>query len=665
MCGIVGFVNGEFHADKFSSVIVEMLSMQMHRGPDEFGYYVDEKFAIGAARLSIVDIANGHQPMSDFSKRFWIAYNGEIYNHVEIKNALQNEGVEFFTNTDTEVVLNAWILWGIDGIARLDGAFSFVIYDKKLGKLYLVRDRFGEKPLYYFYQFGSIIFSSEIKSFLKYPNFKFRFNIENIKSVFLTWTGFGESTVFEGIKKISPGCYLEFTLNDGISIHKYDTFEDSLRKNKGIFKGSFDEAKEQVRFLLSKSVKNRLPNEVSAAIYLSGGIDSSIIAKEALANSIGQLNTFSISFNQSAYDESKDQLAISKYLGSNHHSILVTNELISKNFSEAVWHAEIPLFRSAPVPMLILSKYVSRSGFKVALTGEGADEIFLGYDLFKEVLVRSEWEGTSENERLHAIENIYKYMGHYKNSNNKIIQNHFSRIGGDRADVLFSHLYRFNNSKIAMRIFLANQFATKKTLEKVSKEFSSLSNLDLLERAQCLETETLLSSYLLSSQGDRMVMASSVEGRCPFLGKDIVDFANSLPLEYKLKNKLEEKHILKSAYSDLLPEFVLKKNKRPYRSPDSIALMSGDAWKILNKFIPAAYNEYAEVFDIDFCQALISKVKSAASGSVSIGPGEDSAFVLLTSLAYLHDFFIDRNFPENKKVCPPIMVSFRGNLGGS
>ena len=634
MCGIVGFFNSAFDTNSYPETLCKMLSMIKHRGPDEAGYYFDEKVGLGSVRLSVIDINFGQQPMIDRTERYHIVYNGEVYNYIELRKELESLGFNFKTTSDTEVVLYSFIQWGTNSFSKLNGGFSFAIYDKLSSELFLVRDRFGERPLYYSNVGSSWIFASEIKSFLPYNSFQLEFDIDRLKSTFNIWTPLPDSSVYKNVFQVPIGGYVVLKTNSTPQINYYYSIDFNEQK----YTGSENDAIENTKNILSDSVKIRLRSDVEVGTYLSGGIDSSIITSLVTRHSSKPIKTFSISFEDTALDESKYQKEVSDFLGTNHESIHITYDDITRSFRSALWHSEIPVFRTAFVPMYLLSKMVHKSGIKVVLTGEGADEFFLGYDFFKETLLRQNWNILNDEKKKSIVqslnpfeefihENALKLMAFYEKSTQE------KHVG------MFAHEQRFSSSSFNTRILKTvgdGLTYVKKYLELFKNNIESFS---VIERAQWLEVQTLLSGYLLSTQGDRMSFSSGVESRLPFLDVNVVKWANSLPLELKLKDYREEKYILKKSFKGFLQDSILTKNKHPYRAPDASAFLHNDnPPDYLSLVLSKEELGKIDFINSDFAIKLIEKLKTTPKAQIS--NRENQAFIFLLSTVLINNDFI-------------------------
>lgn len=631
MCGIVGFYHAPRTAASFPDTLSQMLAMIRHRGPDEMGYYFDEKVALGTARLSIIDLATGQQPLSDPTGRYWITYNGEVYNYLELRQALEQQQCHFATYSDTEVVLNAYLAWGEAAFAKLNGGFAFAIYDRQEGSLVLVRDRYGKRPLYYYQAGDEWIFASEIKCFLGHGGITLAFDQAQLASILTLWTPLPHESGYQGVHQVPAGGYIHLEATGAVRIANYD----SLNFQAPPCTCSLPETIEQTRAMLATSVRLRLRSDVEVGTYLSGGLDSSITTLLAVQHSNHTVRTFSVSFDDVDFDEAAAQTLVSQHLGTSHTALRVSNQAIADAFPQALWHAETPVFRTAFVPMYLLSRQVQAAGIKVVLTGEGADEIFLGYDIFKETLLRLQWSQlATATEKQARLARLYPYLRHFQ-QNAATLVGVFDQFVHEQTPGLFSHEIRFSNSRFGLRLLTEpahDGLASLRTLLTMhAEEFASFSPL---QRAQWLEFKTLLAGYLLSSQGDRMSFANGVETRMPFLDPNVVHWAWSLPTDLKLKAETEEKYILKQAFVTELPPAILQRPKQPYRAPDAAAFLHEAQPDYLEAVLSAQELKKLGFIHLDFAQRLVQKVKQTPPDRIS--QRENQAFVFLLSLALLH-----------------------------
>ncbi|SNB46034.1 asparagine synthase (glutamine-hydrolyzing) [Geobacter sp. DSM 9736] len=565
MCGIAGIFNLEAQLPPGLDQITAMASIFRYRGPNESGAYLDDDVALGHVRLSIIGIDGGIQPICNETETLWIVYNGEAFNYLELKDQLLARGHRFTTETDTEVVLHLYEEYGPRCLDMINGQFALAIWDSTRRELFLARDRVGIRPLYYTCSKGRLLFASEIKSILTVDGTR-QLDMQGLAQVFTFWTTLPGKTVFEGIHELPPGHFMG--ARDGkLSTERFW----SIPFHSSPTAMTREKAAEELRELLTDAVRLRLRADVPVGSYLSGGLDSSIISMLIAKNFNNRLKTFSIGFQEDAFDESDYQEELIRYLGADHRRIMIDNGDIRRLFPKTIWHCEKPLLRTAPVPLLVLSGLVQSEGFRVVLSGEGADEVFGGYNIFREAKVRRFWgrDVTSEHRPL-LLERLYPYIFRNPSRGRQFLQSFFRVSTEDLENPLFSHMIRWEASMKNLmflsdecRSALAGYNPIDDLLCRLPEDFFER---DVVGKAQFLETEIFLSNYLLSSQGDRVGMANSVELRHPFLDFRVIDFAYRLPSHWKIRG-LDEKNILKKAFRGMIPERIGRRPKKPYRAP--------------------------------------------------------------------------------------------------
>jgi asparagine synthase (glutamine-hydrolysing) len=630
VCGIAGAYGGERPSRDPRNLIEGMLRQIEHRGPDEAGCYVDDRLVMGTVRLSIIDLAGGSQPVGSTDGRWWLCYNGELYNYRELRRELERLGVRFRTGSDTEVVLQAWLAWGRDCLPKFNGAFAFAVYDSLADELTLVRDRFGKRPLFVARHEGAWLFASEMKAFLAWPGFRFSFDTGHLASIFATWTPLPAQSGYRDVEQVPMGEYLRLR-GDRVERGRWATLELA----PGPAPESEEAAVERVRQEVAAAVDVRLRSDVEVGVYVSGGLDSSIIAHLVAGRQPGPLRTFSLEFEDAVFDESAEQAALTAELGTRHHAVRIRDEDVVQAFPAAVKHAEVPAFRTAFVPMYLLAEQVRRAGIKVVLSGEGADEAFLGYGLFKDVLLLDAWHDLDEDTRLERIARIYPYLPHFTGeAAPRRMLGLYRQFTEEHLPGLFSHQMRFQNGRFAVRLLrdAADPFEAAQRLVAGEPGYAGLGPV---QKAQWLEFRTLLAGYLLSTQGDRMALGHGVENRCPFLDPAVVRLAASL--NHRFGDPFDEKYLLKRAYADVLPERVLAKGKFPYRATDSAAFVRAAPDYRDTLTDPATLDEIG-VLDPRFARALVDRV--FAGPPERVGTKENQAFTLLASLFWLHHWFV-------------------------
>ncbi|MCP4420543.1 MAG: asparagine synthase (glutamine-hydrolyzing) [Chloroflexi bacterium] len=568
MCGIVGIHPLKRVKPVLQETLRQMLGTVRHRGPDQFGLYLFQddvsSIGFGHARLSIIDLQTGQQPLCNEDDSLWITFNGEIFNYRELRRDLIQQGHQFSTESDTEVILHLYEQFGVNCVHHLNGQFAFAIWDEQAHSLFLARDRVGIRPLFYTTHKNQLIFASEMKAILAAQSETPALDFTTLDQIFTYWSPLSPRTIFNDIHSLPPGHWMQ--VQDGeITIEPYwqPEFPTSRPKNGQ----TLPEAAAQLRQLLTQATKLRLRSDVPVGAYLSGGLDSSTIAA-LLYHDIGQkLETFSIAFADSAFDESSFQQQMATHLGTEHHVITCTHADVGRAFPDVIWHTETPILRTSPVPLFLLSQFVQNSGVKVVLTGEGADEFLGGYNIFKEAMIRRFWarQPHSDNRPL-LLKKLYSYVQNLDNPG--YLKKFFGYRLGDVAQPGYSHLLRWRNGARHRRLFhpaVVNQLERPLTQPNMPLPANFPQWLPLAQ-AQYLEISIFMAEYLLSAQGDRVAMAHSIEGRFPFLDPHVIEFSNQLPPDFKLRG-LNEKHILKYAVRDLLPEAIWQRQKRPYRAP--------------------------------------------------------------------------------------------------
>ncbi|BAU47903.1 asparagine synthase [Sulfurifustis variabilis] len=643
MCGIAGILNLSPGAAPERSLLASMIGAAAHRGPDGFGFYADSEAGLAHARLSIIDLEGGDQPISNEDGTIQVVFNGEIFNYIELRRELEAAGHRFRTHSDTEVIVHAYEEYGDDFVHRLNGQFAIALWDARSHRLLLARDRTGIRPLFYATWRGRLYFASEIKSLFRVPGFPRRLDVAGLGEIFTYWTTLEPATAFAGVRALPAG-YRAVVCGGRLQAQRYWDWsfpEHPVRADR-----SEEEYAEELRHLLVDAVRLQLRADVPVGAYLSGGLDSSIITGLIKRYTDTPLRTFSLTFEDAEFDESPYQRDLVAWLGTTHTELRCREADIREAFPRAVWHAETPILRSAPAPLMLLSGAVHAAGYKVVLTGEGADEVFGGYDLFREAKVRRFWARAPQSRwRASLLGRLYPYLAHSPSSV-RVAREAFFREGLDLADrPYFAHIPRWSTTRRLWRFLHPD---VRQTLAGFDPHAAigrilppGIDRWPPLGRDQYVEAHTLLSGYLLSSQGDRMAMANSVEGRFPFLDHRVIEFANRLPPSFKIRG-LAEKHILKRAAGDLLPASVRERPKQPYRAPDSQSFFQNGrpAEYVAALFAESRLRE-SGLFDAGAVRKLYEKCRAGRA----IGFGDNMAFVGILSTLLVDEHFV-RRFAE-------------------
>ncbi|MEK7761131.1 MAG: asparagine synthase (glutamine-hydrolyzing) [Nitrospirota bacterium] len=640
MCGILGvqLLNGE-RVDR--TLLNTMIGQLHHRGPDATGFYIDGPVGFAHARLSIIDLSGGHQPMHNEDQTVWITFNGEIFNYIELRNDLIQKGHRFRTQSDTEVIIHLYEEKGEDCVQYLNGQWAFAIWDKKRDKLFMSRDRLGVRPLFYSLTTGMLLFGSEIKALLAYPGLTREIDLQALDQLFTFWVTLPPRTIFKGISELPPGHSLvsergQVTIRSYWNID-YNSSHDSM---------SEQEAAATLLELLTDATKIRLRSDVPVGAYLSGGLDSTVITALIKKVSVSRLKTFSISFEDKEFDESWFQQEASGFLQTDHHEVRCSAQDIGRVFPDVIWHTEKPILRTAPAPLFLLSKLVREQGYKVVLTGEGSDEMLGGYDIFKEAKIRKFWGAFPESKiRPLLLKRLYPYLENIQAQSPAYLKAFFHVRREDQLSPFFSHLPRWElTSKLKM--FFSEDVKSELKGSDVYNDLrerlpSNYSKWDGFSQAQFLETMYLLPGYILSSQGDRMAMAHSVEGRFPFLDHRVVEFASSIPPALKMK-VLNEKYILKQAVGDLVPVSIKKRPKQPYRAPEIKSFIGEDTNVVRHEYVEELLSTDRIQKDGIFNPGTVQKLIEKSRKGRAIGIKDNMAFVGILSTQLIVDQFVNR-----------------------
>lgn len=621
-----------------------MISTIRHRGPDGFGYFTGSGIGLAHARLSIIDLATGDQPVHNEDGSVSVVFNGEIFNYVELRAELIEQGHVFSTASDTEVIVHLYEQFGDDFVDHLNGQFAIALWDARERRLVLARDRAGIRPLFFARQRGRLAFASEVKALYELPWIDRGLDPEGLAQVFCYWAPLEGRSVFRGIEALPPGSML--VLHDGrIGMRRY--WDWSFPEGRIAATRSADDYADELRELLVSAVRLQLRSDVPVGAYLSGGLDSSIITSIIKNFTDVPLRTFSLTFADAEFDETTHQNELVDYLRTTHTRIRCTAADIGSAFPKTIWHTESPVVRTAPTPMMLLSRHVRAAGYKVVLTGEGADEVFGGYDIFKEAKVRrfmarqpgSRW-------RASILARLYPYLEHSPAASPSFAQQFFAEGLEHISEPHFSHVPRWTTTQRIGRFFSEDMLAATAGWNPYTALSTTLPEHIMrwspMARDQYVEAHTLMSGYLLSSQGDRVGMANSIEGRFPFLDHRVIEFANALPPRYKLMG-LAEKYLLRRSMRAHLPPSIGSRTKQPYRSPDAASFfVGGEPLGYVEDLLSDGKVRAAGYFNPSAVRRLFEK---ARAGRV-IGFGDNMAFVgILSTMLLHHQFILGENRP--------------------
>lgn len=642
MCGIAGFY-GEINKKQSVSTLKHMLTRIKHRGPDQSGVYVSDYVGLGSVRLSIIDLSSGTMPISNQDNSLWIVFNGEIYNHMELREELIQKNHSFKTRSDTEVILHLYEEYGPECLKKLNGQFAIAIWDKHKEELFLARDRVGIRPLFYTQTKSAFVFASEIKAFMEYPEVPLKFSNKALSEYVTFWTALSPNTVFENVFEVPPGTYM-LVNHKGIKSNTY--WELPIVKPNAYNFTTVEEAATAFENIFLDSIKLRLRADVPVAAYLSGGIDSSITTSFIKQVSPNRLKTFSIGFTETDFDESAYQNIAASYFKTEHSSVTCSEQDISNYFKEVVWFAEAPLLRTAPTPMGLLSKNVRDHNIKVVITGEGADELLGGYNIFKEAKIKHFWAKDPQSKlRPLLLKRLYPYLPQINKASSNMLKMFFGYKLTETNSPIYSHLLRWHNTSRIKNYFSDTIKETIKDYNPIAeveeKLESKLSGYDYLTKAQWLEIHLFMSGYLLSSQGDRMGMANSIEGRYPFLDHRVIEFCMALHPDLKLHG-LNEKYLLKKMMKDRLPDAILNRSKQAYRAPIRSLFASETLPEYLKTMLSEQRLTEFGVFNVEHVKTLLSKIIS----NKGVSEMDNMAITAVLSIQILYDLFIKKSIPN-------------------
>ncbi len=630
MCGIAGILRSDPRQPVSESALLRMARAIRHRGPDGYGLFLDRGAGMVSTRLSIVDLEHGWQPLAGRGEGSILVYNGEVYNHRELRESLRASGVELRTQSDTEVVHAVLERDGLAGLDRLNGQFALALWEPAARRLTLARDRFGVRPLQYaLLPNGGLAFGSEAKALFASGEVRARPDLAGLDDVFTLWAPQSARTAFEGVHQLEAGAYL--------------TWEEDRIAARGHWWrpgiGEHDPAA-TLEELLRDSVSLRLRADVPVGAYLSGGLDSSLISALAQREQRGELSTFSVAFDDPRYDERGEQETVARALGTRHHVLEVGGREIAEAFPEVVRHAEAPLVRTAPVPLYLLAREVRAHGLKVVATGEGADELFWGYDLFREVVLRDLHRRDPER-AAEALGGLYPHLGGSAARRGPAWAR-FLLEAGSGDDPLASHMPRAAATGTARALYSAElsahlgggPTALDRVRERLPDGFGAWGKLD---RAAWLEVTTLLTPYLLAAQGDRVSMAHGVEGRYPFLDPRV--YARSICMDEADKlGERESKVALRRLAADILPAEIAARPKQPYRAPEVEPFFGAGAPEWVEDVLSDAALSRVGLWDPGRVKGLLRRCRGGKANSVR----EGMALVGILSAQLWHAQFIDR-----------------------
>ena len=598
MYGINGLVYKNAENTDVQNIIGKMNQKIIHRGPDEDGFFVehleDKTIAFAMRRLSIVDLSTGKQPIFIEDKSKVIVFNGQIYNSEELKKILIQKGFAFHTSSPAEVVLKLYECFGLEAFKMLDGVFAFSIYDKILGKIFIARDFFGDKPLHYQHSEKGLIWASELKSIISVLDKKPEIDNMGLNLYFqLTYIP-APFTIYKGISKLEPNSFIEYDVNtNALKIHEIHS--EKIEKQQI----SFDEAKKNVRKLVEESVSSRSVSDVSLGAFLSGGVDSSIISLCLSKQSDSKIDTFSIGFDKKSFDETEKSRLVANLIGSNHHEFVISEKDLTAHLDEILLNFDEPFADSSALPSYIVASKTA-DYVKVALTGDGGDEVFGGYNKYLIGGINHKYTSLVPRFLHQSVLKVANALTKQKGDERGLkfkVRKALNSIDYDHS--FFYNIIKLGFTDKEMSIYLNEKDRVKNPLAYYQQKIPNPKNL----------TDFRKVDKLISLEGDMIVkvdrtsMLASMECRAPFLTREIWNYTLSLPDEYLLKGN-NKKMILKKAFENEFPEQFLEKSKKGFGVPVGDWLRQGMKSELLS-YIDDKFLEEQDIFDIQNIKKIV------------------------------------------------------------
>ena len=563
MCGICGV----FHSDRTQRVnrdaLVAMNQQIEHRGPDDDGFFVEENVGLAMRRLSIIDIQTGHQPISNEDGSVWIVFNGEIYNHRDLRKDLESRGHRYRTQSDTETIVHLYEEYGKNCVEHLRGMFAFAIWDRSKRSLFIVRDRLGIKPLYYRYDGSTLLFGSEVKTILAYPGLKPEFERSTLAEYLAFGYIAGDQSMYAGIRKLMPGHTL--------TVDEKGQLETSLYWDLTVEADDGSQPREHYvrgyREKLEQCVASHLMSDVPLGVFLSGGLDSSAVA--ALTTKIRKepIETFSVGYGEEAYSELPYARTIAEHLQSRHHEVHLNRDEFFQTLPRLIWHEDEPIVWPSSIALYFVAR-LARERVTVVLTGEGSDETLGGYTRYPWTLLNSRMDSVYRAMTPAALRHMLRkgigaspLSGKLKR---KLEHTFLGRDGESWPSFYFDNFYSAFSSAEQEQLLTPEAKGTAGDPYAGSMSYWNLSSGDLLHRLLYTDIKTYLVELLMKQ--DQMSMAASIESRVPFLDHALVEFTASIPAKYSTKG-MAGKCILKAAVEDLLPKSIVYRQKMGFPTP--------------------------------------------------------------------------------------------------
>ena len=563
MCGICGAFYNDRSRRVERDTLAEMNRQIVHRGPDDDGFFAEGNIGLAMRRLSIIDIKTGHQPISNEANDLWIVYNGELYNHQELRKGLEARGHQYRTHSDTETIIHLYEEYGRDCVHHLRGMYAFAIWDRPKRRLFIARDRLGIKPLYYRFDGTTLLFGSEIKTILAHPGVTAEFN----RSMLAEYLAFGyipeAETMYTGIRKLLPGHTLEIAEGGEPKISQYWDLkvksDDDVRPREYYV--------QKYRELLESCVASHLMSDVPLGVFLSGGLDSSAVA--ALTTKIRRepIETFAVGYGEEAFSELPFARAVAQHIRSKHHEVRLSREEFFHSLPHLIWHEDEPIVWPSSVSLYFVAK-LARERVTVVLTGEGSDETLAGYTRYPWTLMNLRMDGVYRA----AVPGMFRrwmrevlQSGRISKDVHRKLEHTFLLRGGDSwTSFYFDNFYSAFSAAEQASLLTPEAQQIVGDAYAGSMQYWNATSGDLLHRLLYTDIKTYLVELLMKQ--DQMSMAASVESRVPFLDHELVEFTASIPAKYDTQG-MAGKFILKAAVEDLLPRDIVYRQKMGFPTP--------------------------------------------------------------------------------------------------
>jgi asparagine synthase (glutamine-hydrolysing) len=600
MCGIAGAVVADGSGDSSRS-IRRMTDIIAHRGPDGDGFYQNEAVAFGHRRLSIIDLAAGSQPMTNEDGSLWITYNGEIFNHADLRPELERAGHRYHSRCDTETVLHAYEQYGDECVRRFRGMFAFGVWDQTNQRLFCARDRLGIKPFYYFWDGRLFAFASEIKALLEHPEISARANEQLLPEYLAFGYNSGEETMFAGIRKLMPGHTLTLRCCKNPSL-EIKQFWDPPCPTEFVER-SDDEWIAECRTRLEDAVRTRLMSDVPIGMFLSGGVDSSAIAAIIKRSTSGPVKTFAVGYGESDFSELAYARQVAERIGTDHHDVVISMDDFFNALPKLVWHEDEPISWPSSVSLYFVARLAAER-VKVVLTGEGSDELFGGYARYRFYELNQRWMNAYRNVPSGVRDGIRDLVAHRSMLSASLRRKLGHTVLGRDPNIESLYLDNFycafdseEMQPLLKKSYAADPYAF------FLKYWNAVKHSPTLSRLLYADQKTYLVELLMKQ--DQMSMACSIESRVPFLDHVFVEFASSVPPHMKQRGK-EGKYILKKAVGDLLPESIIYRRKMGFPTPIRDWLL-GDRGRTLVNYLRDPDGILATYVNSDFVEDLLEK----------------------------------------------------------